>query len=228
MKQTLSKFLLCSALLLSASTLPYLTLSASAESASSTVLSQGSTGNQVSLLQTNLKVLGYFKYYTATGYYGSMTSQAIVDFQQAYSLPITGIADLKTQTAITNALNKKKIVADSYNYLKTPYVWGGTNPGIGFDCSGFIYYMFSTHGVSMNRTSSAELFHMGTAVSRSKLQPGDLVFFSINTPGVVDHVGIYVGGGQFISATRSAGVAVQTLDNNSYWTPRYLGAKRVY
>jgi cell wall-associated NlpC family hydrolase len=228
MKQTLSKFLLCSALLLSASTLPYLTCSASAESTSSTVLSQGSTGTQVSLLQTNLKVLGYFKYDFATGYYGSMTSQAIVDFQQAYSLPTTGITDLKTQTAITNALIKKKIVADSFDYLRTPYVWGGTNPGVGFDCSGFIYYMFSTHGVSMNRTSSAELFQMGTTVSRSKLQPGDLVFFSINTPGVVDHVGIYVGGGQFISATRSAGIAVQTLDNNSYWTPRYLGAKRVY
>jgi len=88
--------------------------------------------------------------------------------------------------------------------------------------------LFKKHNIAMNRTTSAELFQLGSPISRSKLMPGDLVFFSVNEPGTVDHVGIFIGNGQFISALKSKGIYVQNLDNNSYWTPRYLGAKRVY
>jgi peptidoglycan endopeptidase LytF len=88
--------------------------------------------------------------------------------------------------------------------------------------------MFTKHQVAMNRTTSSELYQLGSYIPKSKLMPGDLVFFSVNQPGVVDHVGIYIGNGQFISALRSKGIYVQNLDNNSYWSPRYLGAKRIY
>ncbi|TBL75084.1 C40 family peptidase [Paenibacillus thalictri] len=226
LRKMLTTVVICSAMTAGATALPFSQTVQAA--AASTSLSQGMSGSQVTQLQTNLKLLQYFTYPNITGYFGSITAQAVKQLQKAYSLPETGEADAKTQDTIARALTKKSIVQDSYKYLKTPYVWGGVSPQTGFDCSGFIYYMFTTHGVAMQRTSSDQLFKMGSEVSRANLQTGDLVFFSISTPGVVDHVGIYVGGGQFISATRSMGIYVQSLDNNSYWTPRYLGAKRIY
>ena len=198
-----------------------------AESASATNLTAGTTSAGVSALQQNLKTLGYFTYPTLTGYYGPITTQAVKDYQTAYGLAVTGTADASTQTSIAHALVKKQLMADAMTYLRVPYTWGGISPSTGFDCSGFVYYMFSTHGVSMSRTSSSVLYTMGSAIERSALRPGDLVFFSTDTPGVVSHVGFYMGNNQFLSATRSAGIYPQSLDS-SYWGPRYIGARRVY
>ncbi|WP_426452018.1 C40 family peptidase [Paenibacillus sp. S-38] len=189
-----------------------------------TTLYQGMTSEAVSQLQRDLKTLGYFSYPTITTYYGTVTAGAVRAFQTAYGLPVTGTADTATRERISFALVRKSIVTDSYQYLRVPYKWGGSTPA-GFDCSGFIYYMFSTHGVAMTRTTSANMFNMGTPVDKAKLVPGDLVFFSLGTPGVVSHVGIYVGNGEFISPLSSVGVYVQNL-NNTYWGPKYLGARR--
>ncbi|WP_246358519.1 C40 family peptidase [Paenibacillus phytorum] len=93
--------------------------------------------------------------------------------------------------------------------------------------AGFVYFMFNKHGIPAVRTTSKNLFDSGISVNQPNLQPGDLVFFAIATPGVVDHVGFYLGNGQFLSATRSAGIYPQSM-MNSYWGPKYLGAKRVY
>jgi cell wall-associated NlpC family hydrolase len=200
---------------------------ASTASAETVTLAQGMSGPDVSNLQRSLQTLGYFTYPSITGYFGPITAQAVRSFQQAYHLPSTGVDDAATQTSIAHALVKKKIIDDSYNYIGIPYDWGGTSPSTGFDCSGFVYYMFKTHGVPMNRMSSAQLYELGTWVNRSALRPGDLVFFSVNRDGTISHVGFYLGGNRFISATRSAGIFVQSLDS-SYWGPRYMGAKRVY
>jgi peptidoglycan endopeptidase LytF len=194
--------------------------------AATTTLAQGADGTDVAALQANLKSLGMFTYPTATGYYGPITAQAVQKFQSAYGLAATGTADATTRVAIARAALKKKLVADTYSYIGTPYIWGGTTPA-GFDCSGFVYFMFTKFGVNATRTTSAELYHEGFAVSRDYLQPGDLVFFSAYEDGTITHVGFYVGGGNFISATRSAGIFVQSL-SNSYWAPRYMGARRVY
>lgn len=106
-------------------------------------------------------------------------------------------------------------------FLGTPYVWGGTSPS-GFDCSGFTQYVFSHAGISLSRTSQSQ-YTQGTAVSRSDLKAGDLVFFTTYGSGAT-HVGIYAGNNTMIDSS-NGGVTYENM-NNSYWAPRYLGARR--
>lgn len=116
-----------------------------------------------------------------------------------------------------------KLVSSAYKYLGVPYVFGGNTPS-GFDCSGFTKYVFSHNGIILPRMAD-EQYMLGSRVSRRDLVPGDLVFFTTYEPGV-SHTGIYVGDNNFISATSSGGICVDSL-NSGYWSPRYVGAKRV-
>ena len=111
-------------------------------------------------------------------------------------------------------------------YVGYPYVYGGSSPS-GFDCSGFVTYITKQFGYSVNRTASAQMDN-GTAVDRSQLQAGDLVFFnSGNSSKRATHVGIYVGNGQFVHAsTSTTGVIVSDL-NSSYYTSTFVGARRL-
>lgn len=177
-------------------------------------------------IQKQLQTLGYYAVPTMTGNYDSTTIQAINTFQSDYGLPITGTGDAATVTALEHAVVKKGLIQDSHNFIGVPYLWGGTTPS-GFDCSGFVYYMFNKHGVNMTRSTSSNLYLQGSQITKSKLQPGDLVFYAVNSPGVISHVGFYVGDNKFISATSSNGIQVVSLDN-SYWSKYYVGAKRVY
>ena len=86
-----------------------------------------------------------------------------------------------------------KVVSIAMSYLGVPYVWGGSSPG-GFDCSGLVMYAFAQLGISLPHSSYAQ-FNYGTPVSYDDLQPGDLVFFD-----ALGHVGIYIGGGEFVNA----------------------------
>lgn len=104
-----------------------------------------------------------------------------------------------------------------------PYLWGGTTRK-GFDCSGFVQYVFKASGVTLPRTSF-EQFKVGTPVSRDQLKPGDLVFFSTYKQGASD-VRIYIGGGRTIGSA-SEGVGIHSL-SESYWAKRYIGARRVF
>lgn len=103
------------------------------------------------------------------------------------------------------------------------YKTGGMST-TGFDCSGFTKYVFKNVGLTLPRTSKAQ-YNVGTAVSKSKLRSGDLVFFNTLGNGV-SHVGIYVGNGKFAQSSSSHGVTITSL-SNSYWANRYVGAKRV-
>lgn len=191
----------------------------------SNTTTQATSGTAVTI-QKQLQVLGYYSVPTMTGNYDSSTIEAIKMFQSDYGLPITGTGDTATATALEHAIVKKGLIQDSQNYIGVPYLWGGTTPS-GFDCSGFVYFMFNKHGVNIARSTSSNLYTQGTAITKSKLQPGDLVFYAVNSPGVISHVGFYVGNNKFISATSSNGIQVVSLDN-TYWSKYYVGAKRVY
>ncbi|CAN7225548.1 NlpC/P60 family protein [Paenibacillus sp. LjRoot153] len=113
-----------------------------------------------------------------------------------------------------------QIIQAATTFKGTPYRWGGTTPK-GFDCSGFVRYLYEAKGIELPRTSVQMYDQAGARVT--DLKAGDLVFFA---SGIVNHVGIYIGNNQFISSTTSVGVTVDSLDS-SYWGSRYVGAKRV-
>lgn len=118
--------------------------------------------------------------------------------------------------------NNSTLVEHALSLQGTPYRFGGTTRN-GFDCSGYSQYVFRGSDIYLPRTA-ADQFRVGTSVSKGELQAGDLVFFSTYGPGAT-HVGIYVGGGRFVSAANS-GVSVSSL-NSGYYASRYIGARRV-
>jgi murein DD-endopeptidase / murein LD-carboxypeptidase len=107
--------------------------------------------------------------------------------------------------------------------LGTAYKTGGTTTN-GFDCSGFTRYVYAKLGITLPHQSGSQ-FKMGTAVEKSELIPGDLVFFNTTGQGV-SHVGVYVGDGKFAHASSSRGVTISKL-SDSYYVSRYVGAKRI-
>ena len=116
------------------------------------------------------------------------------------------------------------IVAIASRYLGAPYAWGGTSPA-GFDCSGFVWYVYQRAGIPIARDMWGQL-QSGPRVSRSNLQPGDIVFFANTYQSGLSHDGIYIGGGRFINAVDyGIGVAVRSL-SDPYWSSRYFGAVR--
>jgi cell wall-associated NlpC family hydrolase len=135
-----------------------------------------------------------------------------------------------TTTTVQSASASSKaaqIIAYAKQYIGTPYVYGGTNLNTGVDCSGFTYCIFKNNGVTINR-SSREQYKNGVSVSKSDLQPGDLVFFNTGGDTAISHVGMYIGNGQYIHSTDGGnkGVCISNL-SDSYSAKTYYGARRV-
>ena len=130
-----------------------------------------------------------------------------------------------SNTSTTSSKSGSSVVEYAKQYLGCKYVSGGTSPS-GFDCSGFTTYVFKHFGISLSRTSSAQASN-GTKVERSNLQAGDILIFNDYSNSKVGHVGIYIGGNQFIHAANSQkGVIISSL-SESYYSARYVGARRV-
>ena len=158
---------------------------------------------------------------TEVPYENQISDNAPQFFQGGVSTGIKpSVEALQESTGSTKA---NKIIKTAKKYIGCPYLWGGTSPS-GFDCSGFVQYVFNANGVKIPRTSR-EQYNFGTKVSKSDLQPGDLVFFNTSGKGV-SHVGMYIGDGKFIHSGSSHGIIIAELFSN-YWMNLYLGARRV-
>ena len=191
----------------------------------------GDDGADIIEIQETLAAMGYDV--QADGQYGPSTAAAVRDFQKAQGMESDGVVGRATYLALLGkdmpALSRgsnvtaRRIVANALQYLGVPYVWGGTSP-YGFDCSGFVQYVFATAGVGLPRMAD-EQFEVGTPVSRHNLRPGDMVFFSTYEPGA-SHVGIYIGNGNFVHASSVSDVTITPL-NKEYYVETYLGARRL-
>ena len=117
-----------------------------------------------------------------------------------------------------------RIAEYAKQYIGYNYKYGGSSPSTGFDCSGFAQYVYSSCGYSIGRTCTNQLGY-GTAISKSELNPGDLVFFDTMDKGKVSHVGMYIGNNEFIHAANSKkGVIKSTL--TGYYDKKFINARR--
>ena len=126
----------------------------------------------------------------------------------------------------SSSASGNNIVAYAKKYMGYKYVSGGSSPSTGFDCSGFTSYVYKQCGISISRSSSAQASN-GTAVSKSNLQPGDLVIFNNRANTSIGHVGIYIGGNTFIHAGNSGTGVITTSLSDSYYSARYVTGRRI-
>ena len=130
------------------------------------------------------------------------------------------------RTAALSRREADELIGNAMGLLGVSYRFGGTSVNSGFDCSGFMQHIFrKTMQINLPRTS-AEQAKMGVAVSRSELQPGDMVFFSTSR-GRISHVGLYIGNNRFIHAPRTGKSIEITSLGNKYWNSKYVTARRV-
>lgn len=186
---------------------------------------------KLTVAQQKLELLGY-GVDRKDGRISKDTNEAIKKFQKEHGLKKSGKLDTKTYNKISWEAFKmegiadvrgKDIVKTAAKYKGVPYKFGGTTPK-GFDCSAYVQYVFGRHDAKLPRTADAQVLD-GIFVLKSKLKPGDLVFFSTYASGA-SHVGIYAGSGKFWSASTSRGVVLDSLDTG-YWKEHYYGARRV-
>lgn len=138
-----------------------------------------------------------------------------------FLLLITVLPNYSVEASMTDMADFAK------TYEGTPYKFGGNTPEEGFDCSGFILYVFDKFGKKLPRTSEQQ-FLLGAPVELADLQPGDLLFFQDTYKPGISHTSIYMGDNKMISAENAIrGVAITSFQGHPYWESRYAGAKRI-
>ena len=186
---------------------------------------------RLKVAQQKLQVLG-FSDERPSGRMTEATSTALKSFQKQHKLKADGeLNDATYQKLTWEAFAKegipkvkgKEIVSRAAKYKGVPYVFGGTTTK-GFDCSGYVQYVFKDCKAKLPRLADEQALQ-GIFVTQKQLRPGDLVFFTTYAAGA-SHVGIYAGDGHFWSASSSKGVMLSSLKDD-YWKQRYYGARRV-
>lgn len=147
----------------------------------------------------------------------AVVRETINDYQMNSFTIIGGKSVISEQAEKMLTFNPDVLINSAKKHLGTPYKWGGTTPA-GFDCSGFVMYVFGQHDISVPRTTT-DIWNKGERVSKPSV--GDLVVFTTYKPGP-SHVGIYMGDNKFIHSG-DRGVEITSMDN-VYWNPRYMGA----
>ncbi|MGB5218375.1 MAG: NlpC/P60 family protein [Smithella sp.] len=119
---------------------------------------------------------------------------------------------------------RESLVKTAGDFIGVPYLWGGTSPDGGFDCSGLTMTVYQLNGLNLPRNSSQQ-FDAGVSINKNELQKGDLVFFAEKGSGTVSHVGIYIGDDKFIHASTHGGkIRVDSLSSN-YFKNQYVGSR---
>ncbi len=150
---------------------------------------------------------------------------AYAGFTQAQPAPAPAMIPASFATSAVAGDWGDRLVSRAMNYLGTPYRYGGISPKTGFDCSGFVYYLYGAVFGQQIPRMPREMAREGMTVTRDELARGDLVFFGYR--GTFTHVGIYAGNGQFVHAThRGSPVMVTSLDAD-YYRQHYLTAVRL-
>lgn len=162
---------------------------------------------------------GWYKV-SYSGYDGYVSSDYILLVKDADGTRADG-----ENASVAEGNQGSDIIDLAKQYLGCRYVYGASGPNV-FDCSGFTKYIFSQLGYSLNRSAANQLSN-GTSVSRSNLQPGDLVFFKYQTTKAASHVGIYIGDGQFIHASSTAGkVCISDMSSGHYYNV-FVSGRRI-
>ena len=140
---------------------------------------------------------------------------------QAYQATAIGAtAQTPEGASVIPPSSHQGVVGVALQYLGAPYVWAGASPS-GFDCSGLVMYAYAQVGVSLPHSSYA-MWSDGAPVPRDQLQPGDLVFFD-----GLGHVGIYIGGGEFVHAPQTGDVVKVSSLDDGWYAASYVGARRI-
>lgn len=137
--------------------------------------------------------------------------------------------DITDNPSVTDAFSdlRSEIVSFAKKYIGTKYKYGGRSPSEGFDCSGFVYYVFKNFGYTLNPGASNQMGKT-LSISKSDLLPGDLVFFNAGSSKKATHVGIYIGNNSFIHAVNSGKPVTITSLSQNYYKKYYVGAGRVF
>jgi len=141
-----------------------------------------------------------------------------------YSLPTPNTVGVQVDHSKDVSPNAGAVIRLADHYLGTPYQWGGANPKTGFDCSGFVQWLYGKAGVNLPRTTYQQI-KVGQPVSRQNLRPGDIVFFS--DQGDVHHEGLYIGDNQFIHAPHTGDVVRISSLSEPYYASQFAGGRRV-
>jgi cell wall-associated NlpC family hydrolase len=191
----------------------------SAPSTGSSVYSLLKTGTKLEVLKVMNK---YWLQVQLNGNIGYVSTNYVTTHSTS---PVSKPAPKPAAASTSSSGNKIVNTAKSFQG-KVSYKFGTRDvPRLVFDCSSFTQYVFKLNGIDIPWGSKAQA-KAGTYISKSNLQPGDLIFTSVSTKGQINHVGIYIGNGQFINNLPKQGVVISDL-NSSYWTSHYITARRV-
>lgn len=162
-------------------------------------------------------------------YYNEKEAWIFGDYVGGENLEIVPVVESVPVAPIDHQTKKEEIVQYAKQFIGTPYCYGGTTLGKGVDCSGFTQAIMKNFDITLNRSSRDQVYN-GQLVDKSQLQMGDLVFFDTRgrvNQGIISHVGLYIGNGQFVHSSTNQGVVINNL-NEAYYMRTYVKGVRLF